>query len=118
MKAYEGVDVKNHIFLTSALSESEWSTSRPGRFSPGEIAHGAHWIGGWVDPRADLDDMEKRKLLTLPGLELRPLGCPARSQSLYHFNADTGILNENSGLSPIIFIFQLMQGRPMCGRSN
>jgi hypothetical protein len=23
------------------------------------------------------------KYLTLPGLELRPLGCPARSQSLY-----------------------------------
>jgi hypothetical protein len=30
-----------------------------------------------VDPRAGLDDMEKRKLLTLPGLELRPLGRPA-----------------------------------------
>jgi hypothetical protein len=42
-----------------------------------------HWIGGWVDPRAGLDDVEKRKFLTLPGLELRPLGRPARSQSLY-----------------------------------
>jgi hypothetical protein len=36
----------------------------------------------WVDPRAGLDDGEKRKFLTLPGLELRPLGRPARSQSL------------------------------------
>jgi hypothetical protein len=27
--------------------------------------------------------VEKRKLLTLSGLELRPLGLPARSQSLY-----------------------------------
>jgi hypothetical protein len=36
-----------------------------------------------VGPRAGLDDVEKRKFLTLPGLELRPLGCPARSQSLY-----------------------------------
>jgi hypothetical protein len=27
--------------------------------------------------------MEKLKFLTLPGLELRPLGRPARSQSLY-----------------------------------
>jgi hypothetical protein len=36
-----------------------------------------------VDPRAGLDDVEKRKFLTLPGLELRPLGRPARSQSLY-----------------------------------
>jgi hypothetical protein len=29
-----------------------------------------------VDPRAGLDDLEKRKFLTLPGLELRPLGRP------------------------------------------
>jgi hypothetical protein len=28
-------------------------------------------------------DVEKKKFLTLPGLELRPLGRPARSQSLY-----------------------------------
>jgi hypothetical protein len=28
-----------------------------------------------VDPRAGLDDVEKRKFLTLPALELRPLGC-------------------------------------------
>jgi hypothetical protein len=27
-----------------------------------------------VDPTAGLNDMEKRKFLTLPGLELRPLG--------------------------------------------
>jgi hypothetical protein len=36
-----------------------------------------------MDPRAGLDDLEKTKFLTLPGLELRPLGRPARSQSLY-----------------------------------
>jgi hypothetical protein len=36
-----------------------------------------------VGPRAGLDDLEKRKFLTLPGLEIRPLSCPARSQSLY-----------------------------------
>jgi hypothetical protein len=29
-----------------------------------------------VDLRAGLDDLEKRKFLTLPGLELRPLGRP------------------------------------------
>jgi hypothetical protein len=40
-------------------------------------------IGGWVDPRADLDEMKKRQFFILPGLELRPLGRPARSQSLY-----------------------------------
>jgi hypothetical protein len=41
--------------------------SRPGRFTPG-----THCIWGWVGPRTGLDDMEKRKFFTLPGLELRP----------------------------------------------
>jgi hypothetical protein len=39
-----------------------------------------------VDPRAGLDDVEERKFLTLPGLELRPLGRPARIQSLYRLS--------------------------------
>jgi hypothetical protein len=32
-----------------------------------------------VDLRAGLDDLENRKFLTLPGLELRPFDRPARS---------------------------------------
>jgi hypothetical protein len=36
-----------------------------------------------MGPRAGLDDVEKRKFLTLPELKLRPLGRPARSQSPY-----------------------------------
>jgi hypothetical protein len=43
----------------SALVGSEWSASRPGCFTPGERAPGTHWIGGWVDPRDGLNDMEK-----------------------------------------------------------
>jgi hypothetical protein len=39
---------------------------------------------GWVDPTTGLDDMEKRKLLTLQGPELGLFDRPARSQSLYH----------------------------------
>jgi hypothetical protein len=77
MKAYGGVNVYIHIFLTSALVGDEWSASRPGRFTPWE-SPGTYWIGGWVSPRAVLDDVEKRKFLILPGLELRPLGRPAR----------------------------------------
>jgi hypothetical protein len=61
----------------------DWSASRPSRFSPGERAPGTQWIGGWVDPRAGLDDTKKRKFLPPPGLELRSLGRPARSQLLY-----------------------------------
>jgi hypothetical protein len=82
MKAYGGVDVKIHVFLTSALVRGEWSASPPCRITPGERAPGIHWIGGWVDPRAGMDDMEKLKSLTVPGVELWPLSHPASSQSL------------------------------------
>jgi hypothetical protein len=36
-----------------------------------------------MGPRAGLEYVEKKKFLTLLGLELRLLGRPARSQSLY-----------------------------------
>jgi hypothetical protein len=48
-----------------------------------EKAHATHYIGGQVDPKAGLDNMEKLKLLTLQRPELRPLGRPDRSESLY-----------------------------------
>jgi hypothetical protein len=38
--------------------------------APAALPPGTHFIGGWVDPRDGLDDMEKWKMLTLPGLEL------------------------------------------------
>jgi hypothetical protein len=63
MKAYGGVDVEIHIFLTSALVGGEWSGSHPGYFTPRERAPGSHWLGGWVDPRAGLDDMETKTKL-------------------------------------------------------
>jgi hypothetical protein len=44
-----------------------------------------------VDPRAGLDDVEKRKFLTLSGLELRPFGRLARSQSLYNNNNNSPV---------------------------
>jgi hypothetical protein len=62
-----------HVFLTSALVGGEWSASRPGRFTPGESAPVTHWIEGWVDPRTGLDDVERKQIFSLPGLELRPL---------------------------------------------
>jgi hypothetical protein len=45
-----------------------------------------------VGPRAGLDDMERRKFLTLPGLELRPLGRPARRQSPYRLRYPGSLL--------------------------
>jgi hypothetical protein len=38
-------------------------------FTPGEIATGTHLIGGWVDTRAGLEVVQKRKVLLLNGLE-------------------------------------------------
>jgi hypothetical protein len=40
----------NLPFLTSALDGGELSASRHGRFTPGEIVQGTHWIGGSVGP--------------------------------------------------------------------
>jgi hypothetical protein len=65
---YGEVDVQIHLFLTSALVGDQWSALPLGKEPPG-----THWIGGWADPRASLDNMEKRKFLTLPGLKLCPL---------------------------------------------
>jgi hypothetical protein len=48
-----------------------------------ERVPGTHWIGGWVDPRAGLDDVKNRIFLPIPGLELQPLSCLAHSQSLH-----------------------------------
>jgi hypothetical protein len=41
------------------------------RFTPEEKAPGTHWIGDWVGPRDCLDAVENRKILPLPGIELR-----------------------------------------------
>jgi hypothetical protein len=49
------------------LVAGEWSASRPGRFIPEEIAPGVHWIGGWVEPRAGLYELEERKFFNPTG---------------------------------------------------
>jgi hypothetical protein len=55
-----------HIFLTSGLAGGEWSASRTDGFTAGERVPDSHWTGGWVDPRAGLDDVgfhiKERKL--------------------------------------------------------
>jgi hypothetical protein len=54
------------------------SASRPGRFTPGERPPRYPVDSRLGGPTAGLDDVEMRKFLTLPELELRPLGRPAR----------------------------------------
>jgi hypothetical protein len=63
MKAYWGSGgiTPTRSFI-SALNEFEWSDSRPSRFNPRERAPATHWIAGWVDPRAGLDTVVKRKI--------------------------------------------------------
>jgi hypothetical protein len=62
-----------------------WVVSKrpPSCFNPGERVSSTHWIGSWVSLRSDLDDLEKRKFLALPRLELRPFHLPAHSQLVY-----------------------------------
>jgi hypothetical protein len=59
--------------------------SRLGQFTFEERASDTHWVTGWMGPGVGMDDVEKRKFLTLPGLELRPLNS-SRSQSLYRLS--------------------------------
>jgi hypothetical protein len=52
-----------------------------------------------VNPRTGLDDVGRRKILIPPGLELRPLGRPARSQSLYRllYPGSTAVVENKIG---------------------
>jgi hypothetical protein len=68
MKAYGGLEVHIHVFLTSAVVEGEWSASRPGRSTPS-----TRWIGGGVGSRA----------------RTPTLGRPLLRQSLYRLRYPT-----------------------------
>jgi hypothetical protein len=74
----------SYTILTSVLDGSELSASRHDRFTPGGRAPGIHCIGGWVGPRAGLDNVEKRKM-SYPCWESN---CPrpACSLSLYRLS--------------------------------
>jgi hypothetical protein len=62
MKAYWGMEVSLHAFLTLALDGSEWSASRSGPFTPRERDSGTHWIGCCMGSRAGLDAVVKSKI--------------------------------------------------------
>jgi hypothetical protein len=51
-------------FVTSALDGSEWSASRPSRFTLGGRTPGTQWIGG--------STLWRREELALPRIELGP----------------------------------------------
>jgi hypothetical protein len=73
-----------YSFTTSVLGGLVVSVKPGPRFTPGEMTPGTHWTGGWVGPRAGVDTEARGKILsTLPEIEPRSPGRPARSQTLY-----------------------------------
>jgi len=52
------------VYLVVTQSGNFWIhpriPSRPHRFTPWVRASGTHWIGGWMGPRAGMDEVEKR----------------------------------------------------------
>jgi hypothetical protein len=79
MKAYGCIDLHFLHFDTSCSGQLHAPAALPlMKQPPVPIGYEVGWT-----PRASLDDVEKKKFLTLPGLKLRPLGRPASSQSLY-----------------------------------
>jgi hypothetical protein len=60
-------------FFTSALEGGKCSASRPGPFTPVEIARGSHWIREILDgPQSRCGRCEEEKVLPLTGLVRRP----------------------------------------------
>jgi hypothetical protein len=55
------------LFLNSELDGSEWSVSRPCRFTPGKRVPGTHWTGGWVAPEPVWTLCSRDKSVTTAG---------------------------------------------------
>jgi hypothetical protein len=94
-------------FLDFCISWRWMVNFSPSCFTAAERAPGTHWIGGWVDPRAGLDNMEKWKFLPPPGLELRPLGRAARSQPRYRLRYPGSHLTYSLFNLPLTFHFSV-----------
>jgi hypothetical protein len=87
MKLCGEVEIWLHKCLTAALDGGVCQASRPSRFITEEGAPSTHHKGRFVDPRAGLDTVAKRKALASAG-NLTPDSSAVQptAQSLYHHN--------------------------------
>jgi hypothetical protein len=102
MRVYGGVDVQYISMYSPCVGTSlKWVvcfTMRP-LYPRGDSC--THWIAGWVGLKSGTDDVEKRRISLLPGLELGALYRPSRSQSLYWLHPPStfhGTLHESDWL--------------------
>jgi hypothetical protein len=72
-------------FLISALDGGEWL--RPCRFTQGWRTPDTHWIGGWVDPRAGLDTVEREESCTAGNQTqaIQPVPIPCELSRLFMY---------------------------------
>jgi hypothetical protein len=69
MKTWGSGGIRSSMILDLGNSWMSVVSFTPLSLCPrGQKIH-THWIGGWVGPRAGLDDVGKRKILPLPGIE-------------------------------------------------
>ena len=62
MKAYRGVEVQLHSFLTYVLAGKWVFYFMPQMLDRGQRRPIIHWTGGWVGPIAGMDVYENRKI--------------------------------------------------------
>jgi hypothetical protein len=99
-----------HIFFNSALVGSEWSASRSGLFTPGETAPDTHWIGGWVNPRAGLDDVKKRQFFIPSNSEpsvVQPVASCYTEYAVQYHNNYTKCTNYLAPYYAVVYILLL-----------
>jgi hypothetical protein len=89
MKACGGVCVQIHVFLNSALVGGKWSASSSGHFILKKERYLLYRrLGG---PQSRSKRHAEMKILILPGLKLRPLGCSSSSHSLHRLRSTLNV---------------------------
>ena len=83
LKAYGGVELEVHAFITSELDTSELLASRRGLFTLADSAVHTHCIANRMRPRADKETFSDVRFSSLLGTELRLLGLSSVGKSLY-----------------------------------